>query len=62
MKDQQCHEWCEQIVMNVERQVFVQQSEGYGFHNLILRDTQSSEKINDRRDQEQPMYESLKQD
>jgi len=62
MKDQQCHEGCEQVVVDVEREVFVQQSEGYGFHNSILCDAQSSEKIDDCHNQEQPMYDSLEQD
>jgi hypothetical protein len=62
VQDEQYHERYEQVIVDFEGQVFAQQSEGYGLHNSILRDTQSSEKINDCKDQKQPMYEPLEQD
>jgi hypothetical protein len=60
MQDQQHYERHKQIVVDVERQAFVQHSKGYGFHNSILRDAQSGEKINECHYQEQPMYDFLK--
>jgi hypothetical protein len=61
VQGKQYEEWYQQIVMDLERQEFAQQSKSQGFDSSILSNSQSSKGVDHSHNKQGPMYYSLSQ-